>query len=150
MGLVNQTTFCLSPETGKLMESLKDKLKSTRQWNWNSANQKTFEDLKGHLVKDCSKGIKRLTSHGNTPLVIISDWSKSGSGFTLYEVTCPHPKGWKVKESEVKTIFCPDKFRMIMAGGRFNSKTESGYAPVEGELLGITSALHKTRCHGHN
>ena len=32
-----------------------------------------------------------------------------------------------------------------MAGGRYNSPTEAGYAPVEGELLGIASALHKTR-----
>ena len=32
-----------------------------------------------------------------------------------------------------------------MAGGRFNSDTEAGYAPIEGELLGIASALHKTR-----
>ena len=29
--------------------------------------------------------------------------------------------------------------------GRFNTDTEAGYAPVEGELLGIASALHKTR-----
>ena len=32
-----------------------------------------------------------------------------------------------------------------MAGGRYNSITEAGYTPVEGELLGIASALHKTR-----
>ena len=32
-----------------------------------------------------------------------------------------------------------------MAGGRFNSETEAGYAPVEGELLGIAAALHKSR-----
>ena len=32
-----------------------------------------------------------------------------------------------------------------MAGGRFNSETEARYAPLEGELLGIASALHKSR-----
>ena len=32
-----------------------------------------------------------------------------------------------------------------MAGGRFNSETEANYAPLEGELLGIASALHKSR-----
>ena len=95
----NQSTFCLSPETRKLMEKLKDTLKSTRQWEWSKSNQTTFENLKANLVKDCEKGIKRLTSHGNTPLVIISDWSKSGSGFTLYEVTCKHPNSWNVKKN---------------------------------------------------
>ena len=32
-----------------------------------------------------------------------------------------------------------------MAGGRFNTETEANYAPLEGELLGIASALHKSR-----
>ena len=97
------------------------------------------------MVIDCEKGIKRLTSHGDTPLVLMSDWSKAGSGFTLYEVTCEHPKTWDIRNDDVKTLCCPDKWRLIMAGGRFNSEIEAGYAPVEGELLGIASALHKAR-----
>ena len=93
MGLVNQSTFCLSTATRKLMEKLKGTLKSTKQWEWTRSNQETFVALKKNIINDCEKGIKCLTSHGETPLVIISDWSKSGSGFTLYEVTCEHPKG---------------------------------------------------------
>ena len=143
MGLVNQSTFCPSLHTRKLMEELKGTLKSTKQWEWSKSNQTTFESLKANLVKDCESGIKCLTSHGNTPLVIISDWSKSGSGFTLYEVTCDHLKNWDFKSKDIDTLCCPDKWRLIMAGGRFNSETEAGYAPVEGELLGIASALHK-------
>merc|ERR1712237_22440 len=105
----------------------------------------SFEKLKKSVVIDCEKGIKRLTSHADTPLVIISDWSKSGSGFTLYVVTCEHPKSWDVLKSDVKTLCCPENWRMIMAGGRFNTETEAGYAPIEGELLGIACALYKTR-----
>ena len=145
MGLVNQTTFCLSSETRKLMESLKDTLKSTKQWAWTDENEAIFIELKKNIVIDCGKGIKRLTSHTDTPLAIISDWSKHGSGFTLYEVTCSHPKDWKANEDNVKVLCCPDKWRLIMAGGRYNSTTEAGYAPVEGELLAVASALHKTR-----
>merc|ERR1712173_461173 len=61
--------------------------------------------------------------------------------------TCDHASKWDTKSenSDIKILCCPDKWRMIMAGGRFNNETESGYAPVEGELLGIASALHKTR-----
>merc|ERR1712105_424075 len=145
MGLVNQSTFCLSSNSRKLMEELKGTLKSTRAWAWTTQNETSFEKLKKNIVTDCEKGIKRLTSHGETPLVVISDWSKSGSGFTLYEVTCEHPKSWDVVKSDVKTLCCPENWRMIMAGGRFNSETEAGYAPIEGELLGIASALHKSR-----
>ena len=97
-------------------------------------------------VTDCEKGIKRLTTHNDTQLVIISDWSKEGSGFTLYEVTCSHPEAWNTESDDgIKILCCPDQWRLIMAGGRFNTSTEAGYAPVEGELLGIASALHKTR-----
>ena len=147
MGLINQSTFCLSGKTRKMMEKLKDTLKSTRQWEWSDDNKKTFELLKELIVADCEKGIKRLTSHSETPLVIISDWSKKGSGFTLYEVTCCHAEKWDTKseDSDIKILCCPNEWRMIMAGGRFNSETEAGYAPVEGELLGIASALHKSR-----
>ena len=86
------------------MEDLKGTLKSTRQWEWTRKNQETFESLEKNIVIDCEKGTKRLTSNGETPLVVISDWSKSGSGFTLYEVTCEHPKSWNVLKHDVKTL----------------------------------------------
>ena len=147
MGLVNQATFCLSGKTRKLMKILKDTLKSTRQWEWSDENKETFKALKILIVAECENGIKRLTSHSETHLVIISDWSKRGSGFTLYEVTCDCAKNWDTENEEgiIKILCCPNDWRMIMAGGRFNSETEAGYAPVEGELLGIASALHKSR-----
>ena len=107
MGLVNQSTFCLSTKSRKLMEELKGTLKSTRKWEWTSKNAKSFEELKKNIVIDCSKGIKRLTSHGKTPLVVISDWSKFGSGFTLYEVTCEHPKTWNVKKRRHQDFMLP-------------------------------------------
>jgi len=96
MELINQSIFCLSPQTRKLMEDLKNTLKYTKQWEWSKTNQITFESLKENLVNDCETGIKWLTSHGDTPLVIISDWSKAGCGFTLYEVTCDYPKSCDV------------------------------------------------------
>ena len=32
-----------------------------------------------------------------------------------------------------------------MVGSSFNSPAEANYAPIEGECLGVASALHKTR-----
>ena len=102
-----------------------------------------LQQVKKLLVKDSAKGIYRLTSSRETSIALISDWSKNGSGYTLYEVTCPHPKDWKKKDPKI--LCCPEFWRLIMAGGRFNTETESRYAPLEGELLGIASALHKSR-----
>ena len=56
IGLVNQSIFCLSTGTRKMMEKLKGTLKSTRQWEWNKSNQATFNTLKKSIVKDCEKG----------------------------------------------------------------------------------------------
>ena len=36
MGLLNQSTFCLSGKSRKLMEKLKDRLKSIETWKWKS------------------------------------------------------------------------------------------------------------------
>ena len=102
--MVNQSTFCLSPETRKLMEGLKDTSKSTKRWAWSDENEKIFNSLKEHIVVDCEKEIKRLTSHSDTPLVILSDWSKYGSGFTLYEVTCTHPATWDIRKDDIKVL----------------------------------------------
>ena len=143
LGLVNQATFCIGPETRKIMENLKDRMKSKVVWSWTEQNQQDFNKLKELLVIDCAKGIYRLTSSTETNLALISDWSKHGSGYTLYEVTCKHPKDWKRKDP--KLLCCPEEWRLIMAGGRFNTETEAKYAPLEGELLGIASALHKSR-----
>merc|ERR1712030_270224 len=50
MELINQSIFCLSPQTRKLMEDLKNTLKYTKQWEWSKTNQITFESLKENLV----------------------------------------------------------------------------------------------------
>ena len=53
MGLVNQSTFCLSQKSRKLMEELKGTLKSTRAWAWTSQNEESFKKLKKSVVIDC-------------------------------------------------------------------------------------------------
>ena len=55
MGLVNQTTVSLSNDSRKLMEDLKETLKSIRQWAWSQANEDTFINPKKH-----SKGLRYL------------------------------------------------------------------------------------------
>jgi hypothetical protein len=40
---------------------------------------------------------------------------------------------------------CEKGWELIMAGGRFNTECKSRYSPIEGELLGIACALHKSR-----
>ena len=131
------------------MGKIRDRLKSTIKWDWNPENTKDFNLLKTLIKSDALRGIKRLTSSSETPLVNVSDWSKKGSGFCLYEVTCKCPINWPkgstfAADDGINTLCCPDNWRLILAGGRYNNPTEAGYAPVEGEMLAMASALHKS------
>ena len=128
-------------------DELKDQLKSTEAWKWTTSNQATFDELKKQLVKDWNNGVKCLTNQFNSQLALISDWSKEGIGFTLYEVLCGCTEGWKPDDVNYrfKTQCCQDKWRLIMAGGRYNSAIQSNYGPIEGDLLGIGSGLQRTR-----
>ena len=47
---------------------------------------------------------------------------------------------------------CREEWRIINCGGPFNTTMEARFAPIEGELLGITKALHKSRYYimGHS
>ena len=102
------------------------------------------------MAKDAGNGVQRLMQNTEKPLVKVSDWSKQGSGFYLYQVTCkcteksPEESSTSRKE-QIKPLCCPDNWKLIIAGGRYNTPTEAAYAPVEGELLGVAAALHKSR-----
>ena len=97
-------------------------------------------------------GIERMlreeVTQETSPMVLTSDWSKKGTGFQLHNVSCEcHRKN----EGNFRHQCCEDGWRLVYAGGRFNTSAEANYAPVEGELLGIAIALHKSRflTYGH-
>ena len=72
-----------------------------------------------------------------------------GTGYIVYQVLCDHIKQ---NQKVDKINCCKDQWRIINCGGTFNTPTESRFAPIEGELLGITKALHKARYYimGHS
>ena len=46
---------------------------------------------------------------------------------------------------EIIPTCCAGGWRVCMVGSSFNSPAESNYGAIEGECLGVASALHKTR-----
>ena len=71
------------------------------------------------------------------PICIATDWSKEGLGFFLMQKYC--------KCEQVTPTCCKDGWQLVMAGSRFTKPSEGRYAPVEGEALAVTYALHKCR-----
>ena len=45
----------------------------------------------------------------------------------------------------LKSCRCMYGWQLVMAGSRFTKPSEGRYAPVEGEALAVTYALHKCR-----
>ena len=94
-----------------------------------------FNLAKEEIVKAVSNGVKHFDVQRQTCLA--TDWSKAGIGFFLLQKWCDC--------SEIHPRCCPDGWRLVLAGGRFTKPAESRYSPVEGELLAVADALHKTR-----
>ena len=148
MGLIAQVGWTLDTGTRDLMYELRGKLRGKKKaLGWTNYEKDVFTRLKIAAANAMEQGIERMINERimdkpGTPLVLTSDWSAQGTGFQLHSVTC----GCRKKNSNTfKRNCCPDGWKLIYAGGRFNSPAESKYAPIEGELLGIAIALHKSR-----
>ena len=70
--------------------------------------------------------------------ILAVDWSKHGVGFMLLQKACQCEK---VDNHRC----CPTGWKLILAGGRFTTPTESRYSPVEGEALEIAEGLEGTK-----
>ena len=148
MGLIAQIGWTLDNKSRNLIFQLRGKLKGrVKVLSWTDEEKEIFKQLKLAAGDAMEVGIERmirerLSDKESTPLVLTSDWSGQGTGFQLHSVTC---KCHKKKNGAFKRFCCGGGWHLIYAGGRFNSPAESKYAPIEGELLGIAVALHKSR-----
>ena len=131
--LVNQVAphYCILP----YLEPFRELLKKNTPWYWDGVLQGLFEESREHISKVVLEGITRFDKTRWT--AVCSDWSKVGIGYFLSQKYC--------KCLEITPICCAGGWRVCMVGSSFNSPAEANYAPIEGECLGVASALHKTR-----
>ena len=148
MGLIAQIGWTLDSKSRNLIFQLRNKLKGrVKVLTWTDDEKEIFKQLKLAAGDAMEVGIERmirerLSDEESAPLVLTSDWSAQGTGFQLHSVTC---KCHKKNKDRFKRFCCGGGWHLIYAGGRFNSPAETKYAPIEGELLGIVVALHKSR-----
>ena len=132
-GLVQQVSYAFSLTA--VMAPFRDLLKSKATFYWDEALQMVFEQAKEMIVREIIKGVKMFDKH--KPICVATDWSKEGLGFFLMQKYC--------KCEQVTPTCCKDGWQLVMAGSRFTKPSEGRYAPVEGEALAVTYALHKCR-----
>ena len=122
LGLVGQLSE-FSPWIADAAEPLRDLLKPKNAWLWTSQHDAAFDRVKTALV---SPPILAYFSPG-LPTVLQTDASRQqGLGYVLMQ---QHGAEWK----------------MIQCGSRFLTDTESRYAVIELEMLGIAWATKKCR-----
>ena len=133
-GLVNQVayTFAQTAALNPFRELLSSKKK---QFYWDETMTTLFESSKEEIIRLTKEGIKSFEMKRTTCLS--TDWSRNGIGFTLMQKQCT---------CRIKTPVCgPGHWKLILAGSRFTKPSESRYAPIEGEALGVTYGLNQCK-----
>ena len=132
-GLVEQVAFAFSKTA--VMEPFRGLLKKDSVYAWTPELQSSFEVAREEIVTLVKKGVQSFVIGAHTCLV--TDWSKSGVGFVLWQKRCGC--------SKIHPTCCPTGWVMILCGSRYCTPAESRYHPIEGELLGVAWSLEKTR-----
>ena len=131
-GLIDKVAFKFSKNA--LMAPFRDLLSKNAVFAWNNSLQEAFDTAKKEIIKLVADGVKTFDTTRST--CIVTDWSKSGMGFALWQKHCQctlnHPS------------CCKTGWKLITCGSRFCTPAESRYHPIEGELLALTWSLRKT------
>ena len=130
-GLVNQSAYAFS--MADKMAPFRDALKPGEKFHWDAQMQELFDRSKQEIVNAIQDGVRLFDQKKKTAL--ITDWSKTGTGFSLMQKHC-------VCNSDIPTC-CEEGWKLVFAGSQFNNKAESKYSPIEGECLAVVKALRK-------
>ena len=118
---------CLAP--------FRELLKKNCKFYWDNNLEKLFQEAKSEIADKVLDGLTRFEVNRETGLT--TDWCKAGVGFMLSQKYCNCPN--------ITPSCCVGGWRTCMVGSRFTNKSESNYAPIEGELLAVTYGLKKTK-----
>ena len=130
-GMVNQVGH-FSTEISEAQGVLRELRQKKNMFSWGDAHDKAFE-----AVKTCLTRLQTLTLFDpELETRIETDGSKlKGLGYSLQQF---HGRGCKCK--------CTQQiWKSIQCGSRFLSETESRYAPIEFEALGVAWGVNKCR-----
>ena len=133
MALVNQVSpyYAVQPH----LQPFRELLKKGSIWYWDNNLSKLFDETKAHIADSIVDGITRFDLGRWT--AVMTDWSKVGIGYIMTQKYCSC--------QSISPICCTGGWKVCMVGSSFTSPAESNYAPIEGECLGVASALKKTR-----
>ena len=117
------------------MEPFRLFLSSKVKFYWDEQLDHAFKTSKDTIVEAIKHGVQIFEL--DKPVCLRPDWSCKGIGYVLLQKHC----GCTAKLPDC----CPDGWKVVLAGSRFLSGTESRYAAIKGEALAIVYGLEQTR-----
>ena len=132
-GLVNQLAYTFAQAS--VMGPFRNLL-SSKSFYWDAEMDILFKKSKDEIISLVKEGVKTFVP--NRPTCLVTDWSKTGIGFHLTQkhCRCPAPNHPACGKGHWKLVF---------AGSRFTTDSESRYAPIEGEALAAVYGLQRCR-----
>jgi hypothetical protein len=131
-GLVNQTAWAYS--ISPIMQPFRELVKKNSKFTWDEHLEEIFKHSKNILIGKVEEGIRSFDVNRRT--CIQTDLSKDGIGYLLLQQYC---------DCALDNVCCPEGWKLVFAGSRFATPTESRYSPTEGEALAVAWGLENAR-----
>lgn len=132
-GLVNQVSN--HAELRDIMAPFRPFLSPRHSFSWNPELDAAFEKSKVAIIDSIKEGIGILDTQRHTCLC--PDFSNRGIGYFLMQKHCSCDM--------LSPTFCPEGWRVTLAGSRFLTSAEQRYALIEGEALAVAWGLEETK-----
>ena len=132
-GLINQVAYAFIKT--EHMAPFRKLLSPATMFEWTEELDDAFRKSKEKIIELIVDGVKSFDP--NLITCLSPDFSKQGMGWILQQKRCSCEK--------IKPTCCPDGWSLVLAGGKFCSKTEENYSPVEGEAMAVAKGLEDTK-----
>ena len=118
-----------------IMAPFKPFLRPEVSFVWTPELEAAFQESKWLIIEAIREGVKMLDPARRK--FLRKDWCKKGIDYILSQNHC------QCTHSSLPC--CPNGWEITLAGSRFLTFSQQGWAPVEGEALAVVWGLWQTR-----
>ncbi len=134
-GLVGFVAYAFSES--EIMQPFRNFMQGKhKQFFWDDTMESLFNRAKEEIIRLVKDGVKAFDI--KRPTCLITDWCKTGLGFTLVQKHCDCP-------GESNPNCGGGHWRLVFAGSKTTNDAQSRYSPSEGECLAAAYGLEKCR-----
>ena len=134
-GLVGFVAYAFSES--ELMQPFRSFMQGKQKtFYWNETMDSLFDRAKEEIISQVKDGVKAFDI--GRPSCLITDWCKTGLGFTLVQKHCDCA-------GEINPNCGAGHWKLVLAGSKTTNDAQSRYSPSEGECLAAVYGLEKCK-----